>query len=113
MKGQPCCGKSGALLDRSVVSSHLFDSAFDSAFIPHARSFSFRPSLVSDTSCGVHGVGGLNACGFMHGVVMHDNSLGVREKSRCVVGHGNSCNSHADELRGETKGFEYEYSVQG
>ena len=45
----------------------------------------------------------MNSCGSMHGVVMHDNSSGVHVNSRGAVGHRNACNSHADELREETK----------
>ena len=96
LKGQAFCEKSGALLDRSVVSSHLVGLCVCLRLCPTC-TFVLFSSFV-----GV-GVGGLNACGFMHGVVMHDNSLEVREISCCVVGHRNSCNSHTDELRVETK----------
>ena len=34
---------------------------FDSAFIPHARSFSLHPSLMSNNSCGAHGVARIHA----------------------------------------------------
>ena len=45
----------------------------------------------------------MNSCGSVHGVVMHDNSFGVHLDSRGASGHRNSCNSHAAEIRGETK----------
>ena len=76
---------------------------FDSAFIPHARSFSLHPSLVSNNSCGAHGVGGTNSCGSMHGVVMHDNSSGLHVNSCGALGHKNSCHVHAAEVRRGTK----------
>ena len=36
------------------------------------------------SSCGAHGVGGMNSCGSMHGVVIHENSFGVHANS-CVL----------------------------
>ena len=51
---------------RKRVDSSGSATDFDSAFIPYARSFSLHPSLVSNNSCGVHGVGAMNSCGSMH-----------------------------------------------
>ena len=76
LKGQARSRKSADLFDRSGMSSRQVDSAVVSAFVPHARLFSFDPSLVSNNSCGAHGLGGMNSCGSMHGAVMHDNSFG-------------------------------------
>ena len=46
----------------------------------------------------------MNSRGSVHGGVMHDNSNDVLHvTSRGAVEHRNSCNSHAAELRGETK----------
>ena len=72
-------GKAGDLAlnrqaGRKRVDSSVSATDFDSAFIPYARSFSLHPTLVSNNSCGAHGVGGMNSCGSMHGAVMHDNS---------------------------------------
>ena len=74
-------GKAGDLaLNRQAYRQRVDSSGsatdFDSAFIPYARWFSLHPSLVSNNSCGAHGVGGTNSCGSMHGAVMHDNSSG-------------------------------------
>ena len=77
LKGQACSRKCGDLFDRSAMSSLQVDSAVVSALVPHARLFSFHPSLVSNNSCGARGVGGMNSCGSMQGAVMHDNSFGV------------------------------------
>ena len=54
LKGQARGRKSGDLFLRSAMSlsSLQVDSAFDSAFVPHARLFTFHPSLVSNNSCG-------------------------------------------------------------
>ena len=60
LKGQACSRKSGDLSDCSAI-----DSAFVSAFVPRARLFSLHPSLVSNNSCGAHGLGGTNSCGSM------------------------------------------------
>ena len=90
LKGQACSRKSGDLFDRSAMSSLQVDSAFVSAFVPHARLFSLHPSLVSNNSCGAHGVGGMNSCGSMHGVAVHDNSLEVHANSRGALGHRHS-----------------------
>ena len=49
---------------------------------------------MSNNSCGVHGVGAMNSCGSVHGVVMHDNSS-VHVNSCGALEHGNSCNLHA------------------
>ena len=98
LQGQACSSKSGDLSECSAV-----DSAFDSAFVPHARLFSLHPSLVSNNSCGAHGVGGTNSCGSVHGVVMHDNSSGVHVNSCGALGHRNSCNLHAAGVLGGTK----------
>ena len=95
LKGQTCSRKSGDLSDRSAMSPLQVDSAFVSAFVPHARLFSLHPSLVSNNSCGAHGVGGMNSCGSMDGVVMHDNSFGVHVNSCGALGHRNSCHVHA------------------
>ena len=105
MKWQACRRKSGDLFARSAMSSLQVDSAVVSAFVPHARLFSFHPSLVSKNSCGAHGVVGMISCGSMHGVVMHDDSFDVHVNSRGAVGHRNSCNSHAAELRGRMKAW--------
>ena len=48
-------------------------------------------------------MGGTNSCGSMHGVVMHDNSSGMHVNSCGTLGHRNSCNLHAAEVRGRTK----------
>ena len=87
---------------RDDSSCSATDSAFDSAFIPYARLFSLHPSLVSNNSCGVHGVGAMNSCGCMHDVVMHDNSS-VHVNSCGALEHRNSCHVHAAEVRRGTK----------
>ena len=46
----------------------------------------------------MHGVGAMNSCGSMHGVVMHDNSS-VHVNSCGALGHRNSCNLHAAMVR--------------
>ena len=66
------------------TSSNLSDLA--SSFVPHARLISLHPSLVSENSCASHGVGGMNSCGSMHGVVMHENSFGVHANSLDALG---------------------------
>ena len=53
-----------------------------------------------DESAGAHGMGGMNSCGSMHGVVMHDNSFEVHVNSWGALGHRNSCNSHAAGVQG-------------
>ena len=68
--------------------------------VPHARLFSLHPSLVSENLCGSHGVGAMNSCGSMHGVVMHDNSSGMHVNSWDALGHKNSCNLHAAGVQG-------------
>ena len=45
----------------------------------------------------------MNSCGSMHGAVMHDNSSGMHVNSCGALGHRNSCNLHAAEVRGGTK----------
>ena len=50
----------------------------------------------------MHGVGAMNSCGSMHGVVMHDNSS-VHVNSCGALGHRNSCNLHAAGVLGGTK----------
>ena len=70
--------------------------------VPHAQLFSLHPSLVSNNSCGVHGVGAMNSCGSMHGVVMHDDSS-VHVNSCGALEHRNSCNLHAAGVLGGTK----------
>ena len=45
----------------------------------------------------------MNSCGSVHGGGLHVNSFGVHVNSRGAVGHRNSFNSHAAELREETK----------
>ena len=45
----------------------------------------------------------MNSCGLVRGAVMHDNSSGVHVGSCGAVGHRNSCNSHAADLRVEMK----------
>ena len=85
------------------MSSLQVDSAFVSALVPHARLFSLHPSLVSNSSCGAHGVGGMNSCGSMHGFVMHDNSFKVHVNSCGALEHRNSCNLHAAGVQGGTK----------
>ena len=87
--------------DNRETLSSLSDLA--SSCVPHARLFSLHPSLVSENSCGSHGVGAMNSCGFMHGVGMHDNSLAVHENSWGALGHKNSCSSHAAGVQGGTK----------
>ena len=77
--------------------SSLSDLA--SSFVPHARLISLHPSLVVENSCGSHGVGAMNSCGSMHGVVMHDNSSGMHVNSWDASGHNNSCSSHAARVR--------------
>ena len=74
LKGQACSRKSGDLSDCSAI-----DSAFVSAFVPHARVFSLHPSLVSNNSCGAHGVGGTNSCGSVHGVGEFMWCIGAQE----------------------------------
>ena len=101
-------GKAGDLaLNRQAGRKRVVSSGsatdFDSAFIPHARSFSLHPSLVSNNSCGAHGVGGTNSCGSVHGGVMHDNSSGMHVNSYGALGHKNSCHVHAAEVRRGTK----------
>ena len=85
---QACSRKSGDLFDRSAMSSLQVDPAVVSAFAPHARLFSLHPSLVSNSSCGVQGVGGMNSCWSMHGAVMHDKSFGVHANSCGALGTG-------------------------
>ena len=82
------------------TSSSLSDLA--SSFVPHARLFSLHPSLVAENSCGSHGVGAMNSCGSMHGVVMNDNSSGMHVNSWDALGHKNSCNLHAAGMQGRT-----------
>ena len=50
----------------------------------------------------VHGVGAMNSCGSMHGVVMHDNSS-VHVNSCAALQHTNSCNLRAAGVLGGTK----------
>ena len=50
----------------------------------------------------MHGVGAMNSCGSMHGVVMHDNSS-VYVNSCGAQEHRNSCNLHAAGVLGGTK----------
>ena len=78
-------------------------SDLSSSSVPHARLFSLHPSLVSQNSCLSHGLGAMNSCGSVHGVVMHDNSSGVHVNSWCALGHKNSCNLHAAGVQGRTK----------
>ena len=101
-------GKDGDLALNRQAGRKRVDSSgsatdFDSAFIPYARSFSLHPSLLSNNSCGAHGVGGTNSCGTMHGGVMHDNSSGMDVNSCGALGHRNSCSSHAAGVQGGTK----------
>ena len=91
------------MFDRSAMSSLKVDSAFVSALVPHARLFCLHPPLVSNNSCGAHGVGGMNSCGSMHGVVMDDNSFGVHVNSCGALGHRNSSNLHAVGVQGEQR----------
>ena len=80
----------------SVVRSH-FSELFDRCMSP-----SQRVAHVSDSAARLlHAV--MSSCGSMHGAVIHDDSFGVHVNSRGVVGHKNSCNSHAAEFREETK----------
>ena len=58
---------------------------------------------MSENSCHSHGLGAMNSYGSMHGVVMHDNSSGVYVNSWGALGHKNSCNLHAAEVRRGTK----------
>ena len=75
--------------NRETLSS-LSDLA--SSLVPYARLFSLHPSLVSENSCRVRGVGAMNSCGSMHGAVMHDNSFEMHVNSRGATEHRNSCN---------------------
>ena len=108
--GWVCQGRRVSECDNRQTLSSLSDLA--SSFVPHARLFSLHPSLVSENECSAHGVGGMNSRGSVHGAVVHDNSFGLHVNSRGALGHRNSCNSCAAELR-EERSLEYEYSVQG
>ena len=98
----------GALWQARQVDCHIRESSANmsdvaSSLVPHARLFSLHPSLVSQNSCLSHGLGAMNSCGSIHGVVMHDNSSGVHVNSWGALGHKNSCNQHAAGVQGRTK----------
>ena len=81
-----------------------FSALFDRCISPSQRVAHVSDSvarLLSTQTPDMHAV--MNACGSVHGVVMHDSSFGVHVNSRGAAGHRNSCNSHAAELREETK----------
>ena len=75
----------------------------NSSLVPHSRLFSLHPSLVSQNSSLLHGLGAMNSCGSIHGLCMHGNSLVVHGTSWGALGHKNSCSSHAAGVRGGTK----------
>ena len=112
-------GESSLALNRQACrkrvgsSGSATDSAFDSAFIPCARLFSLHPSLVSNNSCGVHGLGAKNSCGSMHGLCMPDNSFVLHVNSCGAVEHRNSCNLHAAGLPVGTKVLSTSTRIRG
>ena len=69
----------------------------------HGRSLFILRWCRTIRAHGVHGVGGTNSCGSMHGVVMHDNSSGVHVNSCGALGQRNSCNLHAAAVQGRTR----------
>ena len=98
----------GALRQARQVDCHIRESSSNlshlaSSLVPHTRLFSLHPSLVSENSCGSHGLGAMNSCGSMHGVVIHDKSSGVHVTSWDALGHKKSCNLHAAGVQGGTK----------
>ena len=80
---------------REVSFSGLFDRCMSpSQRVAHVSDTVER--LLSTQTRDMHAV--MNSCG-------HDNPFGVHVNSRGAVGHRNSCNSHAADLRGEMKAF--------
>ena len=92
----------------SVEARKCSDLSFSSLFV-RCMSPSQRVAHVSDsvtrllTTATRDMHGSMNSCGSMHGAVMHDNSLGMHVNSCGALGHRNSCNLHAAEVRGGTK----------